>query len=310
MEPFYQKWIRTIAQSHRVNVVAGGDARSRAEKFVSGVHNVEFVPIETNDIWIRDYGPIFVHRDGEVVAVSFKYNAWGGKYPPWDRDAAAAERIASYLKVPVISSSMGAEGGALEFDGTGRLLTSPNCLIDPNRNDSPWNKERISQELHRCLGVDEIVWVDGGGIDGDDTDGHIDQLARFIDPENLVVAVADPSDEHNHAGLEDNFRQLKLWGDQTSPNVNVHRMPIPPLRFIDDYPVPQSYCNYLRLGANRILVPTFDSPTDDYAMGLISDLAGFAVEGLDCRDLAWGLGALHCASCEQPMPAEQTAPAK
>jgi agmatine deiminase len=172
-------------------------------------------------------------------------------------------------------------------------------LVTQTRNPG-WTQEQIIQELHRQLGVLEIVWLDGGGLVGDDTDGHIDQLARFIDSENVVVAVCDDPGDENHEPLEENFRQLHLWGDATSPQVRVHRLPIPPARFIRDQRVPESYCNFLRLGKERLLIPTFAAETDDAALGLLREVSGADVVGVNCRDLVWGLGALHCASRDQP----------
>ncbi len=163
-------------------------------------------------------------------------------------------------------------------------------------------KEQIAQRLNQYLGVDEIAWIDGGLIPGDDTDGHIDQLARFVDRENIVAAVAEDADNPCAAALEANFRQLRLWSQQTSPSVRIHRLPVPPPRTIDGQPVPQSYCNFLRLGPARILVPTFaDRRSDEQAIEILSNLCpGTSVEGVPCEKIAWGLGAFHCASCHQP----------
>ena len=137
---------------------------------------------------------------------------------------------------------------------------------------------------------------------GDDTDGHIDQLARFLDPTNIVVAVCDDENDPNHKPLEDNYRQLRLWGNSTDPKVSVHRLPIPAKREIDGQRVPESYCNFLMLGRDRLLVPTFgQTAADEHAISVIRELAcGANVESIDCQDLIWGLGALHCASRDQP----------
>ncbi|TWU58632.1 putative agmatine deiminase [Rubripirellula tenax] len=298
---FYVDWVRKIAQSTPVRILASGEVAASCQAAIEGIANIDIVDIPTNDAWIRDYGPTFVvnRHSGKVHAVNWRYNAWGGKYPPWDDDDAAALKIAGDQNLAVATSRMCVEGGAMEFDGRGRMLTTPGCLITEARNPG-WTKAQISQELHRRLGVTEIVWLDGGGLDGDDTDGHIDQLARFIDPENVVVAVADDENDPNHAGLEDNFRQLHLWSDATKPRVNVHRLPIPPAREVSGQRVPESYCNFLRLGKDRLLVPTFGAGTDDHAIGILGELSGIRPEPIDCRELVWGLGALHCASREQP----------
>ncbi|QDT07531.1 Putative agmatine deiminase [Rubripirellula lacrimiformis] len=301
---FYADWVRRIAESVPVRILAGGEVAASCQSAVRGIDGVEVVPIATNDAWVRDYGPTYVEdlSDHSIHAVNWKYNAWGGKYPPWDSDDAAAAQMAGVDRFSVVNSPLGVEGGAMEFDGRGRLLTTPECLVTDTRNPG-WTQDAISQELHRCTGVTEIVWLDGGGLIGDDTDGHIDQLARFVDVRNVVVAVCDDPSDANHEPLQQNYRQLHLWGDATNPGVDVHRLPIPPARYIDGQRVPESYCNFLRLGPDRLLVPTFAAPTDDHAIGLLSELSGLKVEPIDCRDLVWGLGALHCASREQPKQA-------
>ncbi len=301
---FFARWARVIAESTPVRILAAGDAAKQATALLDGAGNIDIVEIATNDCWIRDYGPSFVvnQLDGSILGVNWKYNSWGGKYPPWDLDDAVPPKLCRAADISCVDGALCLEGGALEVDGHGRLLTTPECLITETRNPG-WTKDQISLELHRRLGVTEIVWLDGGGLIGDDTDGHIDQLARFIDRENVVVAVADQDIggvDENSVPLAGNFRQLRLWGDTTHPNVNVHRLPIPPARYIDGRRVPESYCNFLRLGPERLLVPTYAAKTDDHALGLLRELSGAEVTGLDCQDLVWGLGALHCASRDQP----------
>lgn len=299
---FYVEWIERITESVPVKLLAAGECRRQVAARLKGNRQVQWVEVPTNDCWIRDYGPIFVaHRDGSVHAIDWQYNAWGGKYPPWQADAEAARAICRHAGLPRHSSSLCLEGGALETDGRGRLLTTPECLVTPTRNPG-WTAEQISQELHRWLGVEEILWLDGGGLEGDDTDGHIDQLARFIDPGNVVAAVASDRQDPNFQPLQKNFDQLKLWGTSTEPAVTVHPLPIPPPRYVDRQRVPESYCNFLRLGPERLMMPTFGADTDAAAEQLLRDLSGADVVTLDCRHLAWGLGALHCASRDEPQP--------
>lgn len=298
--PFFQNYATLISESTPLRVIASGESRRVAESMIGNRANIEIVEVATNDCWVRDFGPTFVFHqpDGTLHGIDWRYNAWGGKYPPWEDDDAAATRICDAAGATRHRSELCLEGGALETDGAGRLLTTPSCLVTDTRNPG-WSTEDIARELYRRLGVTEIVWLDGGGLAGDDTDGHIDQLARFVDPTNVVAAVSDP-DDANHSTLEDNFRQLHLWGDATTPAVKIHRLPIPPPRSIDGQRVPESYCNFLRLGPDRLLVPTFGAPTDDAAIGRLKEWSGADVVGIDCRDLAWGLGSLHCASREQP----------
>ena len=196
------------------------------------------------------------------------------------------------------------EGGALETDGGGRLLTTTECLVTPTRNPK-LSQQQIDQRLRDRLGMNEIVWLEGG-LAGDDTDGHIDQLARFIDAENIVVASCDDPHDMNYEPLKGLRVQLKRWAETTTSSPHIHALPVPPPRSIDGQRVPESYCNFLWLGSKRLLVPTFGQPvSDDRALGILRDLVsqtgrGTDVIGVDCRDMIWGLGALHCASRDQP----------
>ncbi len=298
---FFARWVERIAETTPVCVLAAGEVAAQAESMIGQIANAQIVDIPTNDCWIRDFGPTFVlnQADGRIQGVNWRYNAWGGKYPPWDLDAAAAEKICDDQSIQCVSSALCLEGGAIEVDGGGRLLTTPDCLVTGTRNPG-WTKTGIEAELNRKLGVTEVLWLAGGGLGGDDTDGHIDQLARFIDRENVVVAVCDDIADANHQPLAENQRQLAEWARTTKPEVSVHRLPIPPARHIDGHRVPESYCNFLRLGGERILLPTFAARSDQHALGLLRELTHSDVEPIDCRDLVWGLGTLHCASREQP----------
>ncbi|TWT71653.1 agmatine deiminase family protein [Crateriforma conspicua] len=316
---------------------------------------IRFLETPTDDCWIRDYGPVFTlphlllpETSGELLpatsgevsaatpsgdardaavplsAVHFRFNAWGGKYQHFQRDAAAGPRIADHVSARLIESPLCAEGGALETDGNGRLLVCETTLVGPTRNPG-MSKEAIAEELYRTLGVTEIVWLgesdpsDSGSneighkessgedanappISGDDTDGHIDQLARFLDPYTVVVATADHRHGPSQLSLQKIRRQLITWGRQTEPAVTVIDLPMPAPRFIDGQAVPQSYCNFLRLGPDRILMPTFrDREADAGALDILRGaLPTCQIDPVDCFDLAWGLGALHCASLHQP----------
>ncbi|WP_182866093.1 agmatine deiminase family protein [Rhodopirellula sp. JC639] len=299
----FRRMIESIAPAVPVHVIGAADLRPSAG--LENLADVTWVDIPTNDSWIRDYGPTFVVDGTESLAIDWGYNSWGGKYPPWEADNAATAQIIRSAGWRRVEGGLTLEGGALEWDGTGRLLTTTDCLVTETRNLG-WTKPQVESRLKSLAGAREIVWVDGGGLIGDDTDGHIDQLARFIDPETVVVAVTDDPDDPNHAGLQCNERQLRQWAQSTSPRVTVHRLPIPPARFINGQRVPESYCNFLRLGPARLLVPTFRSePHDSDAIELLGRLARqqsptVEVIGVDCHDLIWGLGALHCASCNQP----------
>ncbi|TWT92448.1 agmatine deiminase family protein [Stieleria varia] len=305
--PVYRDWISKLAPHVNVCVLADQQTIAAQSQWASQLPSVHWIDIETNDSWIRDYGPSFVVDDETQTmhAINWRYNAWGGKYPPWDADDAVAPKLAQHIGLQVIDSPLCVEGGAMEWDGTGRLLTTSECLVTDTRNPG-WTKQQITDHLIELTGAREINWIDGGGLIGDDTDGHIDQLARFVDTQNVVVAVCDDADDENAVGLEANFRQLQQWGEQTLPRVKAHRLPIPPPRDIDGQRVPESYCNFLRVGPKCLLVPTFRSPdTDAAALQILSDLCratqpDITVIPVDCYELIWGLGALHCASLNQP----------
>jgi agmatine deiminase len=268
--------------------------------------NVTWCDIETNDSWIRDFGPTFVlEQQRRRYAIDWRFNAWGGKYPPWDADDAAAAAMIRHAGWRRVAGGLCLEGGAMEWDGQGRLLTTPRCLVTPTRNPG-LDRTEVETRLAELTGAREIVWVDGGGLEGDDTDGHIDQLARFLDPENVVVATASDPADSNHPALAANERALRRWAASTQPAVRVHRLPIPPARFIQGQRLPESYCNFVRLGPDRLLVPTFGAErADQLALDTLKQLAQHRwpqveVIGIDCRELIWGLGALHCASCNEP----------
>ena len=300
----FESFAVALAQVQRVEVLAAGcTIPPRLQKH----SNVRVHDTATNDCWIRDYGPTFVRRrdDGLLVGVDWRYNAWGGKYPPYDADALATEMICTDLAMPRSISPLYCEGGALETDGRGTLLTTSSCLLSPTRNPG-WSREMVEQELQRQLGVTKIIWLDGGGLKGDDTDGHIDQLARFVKPGVVVAATSSTPTDENARGLLQNCRLLQNQKDASDHPIEVHQLPTPPPRYVDGQRVPESYCNFVF--ANDILiVPTFRSPVhDQQAIEILSALVSDrTVIPIDAYSLVWGLGAFHCASQQQP---ESTSP--
>ncbi|MCC9598976.1 agmatine deiminase family protein [Stieleria sp. JC731] len=302
----FSAFILAAAQFADVCLIGGPELRQQAQSVIEQHDRVHWVEIPTNDCWIRDYGPTFVvDESGKHSAIEWQFNSWGGKYPPWDLDNAATEKIISHANWPHIDGGLCVEGGALEWDGTGRLLTTTDCLITDTRNPG-LTKQQATERFEQLCGAREIVWVDGGALEGDDTDGHIDQLVRFIDASNIVVAVSSDPNDPNREGLEANYEQLCQWGKETSPHVTVHRLPTPPPRYIDDSRVPESYCNFLRVGPHGLLIPTFGhEESDKQAEEILTRIArqstpDIKVITVNCREMIWGLGALHCASCNEP----------
>jgi agmatine deiminase len=296
-------FICAISKVQPVHVLSGpAGVEPAAADMLRDVPNVHIHSIATNDAWIRDFGPTFVRRkdDGSLVGIDWRYNAWGGKYPPYDLDAQACETICRTLGCPRSVSTLYCEGGGLETDGRGTLLTTSSCLLSPTRNPG-WTREMIATELRSQLGVQHILWVDGGGLQGDDTDGHIDQLARFVSPGVVVAATSSYRDDPNRLGLEENLRQLEQAQDALGTPLKVHPLPTPPPRTIGGQRVPESYCNFL-LANGIVLVPTFEYPaSDEYALELFARLfPQRRIVPVASQDLIGGLGALHCLSQQQP----------
>ncbi len=300
----YVQFITELARVQAVHVLSGPRGlQPSASELLAGLQNVTVHDVATDDTWIRDYGPTFVRRldDGALVGINWQFNAWGGKYPAYNEDARAAEVICKSIGCPRSVSAMYCEGGALETNGEGTLLTNSCVLMNPSRNPG-WTREMVEGELQRQLGVSNIIWVDGGGLVGDDTDGHIDQLARFVAPGVIVAAESSVSSDPNRSGLAENLRILRNATLPDGQRMEVHAMPTPAPRFIENERVPESYCNFL-FANGIVIVPTFQSDaTDRAAIRLLEQLLPERrIVPLDATDLIWGRGAFHCASQQQPI---------
>ncbi len=299
----FQNFVQQLALVQPVHVLTGKSSLPETAKFyLSEIPNVTFHEVATNDVWIRDYGPTFVKRtdDGALVGINWQYNAWGGKWPPFDDDARAGKTICQNLGCLRSSSPLYCEGGGLESDGEGTLLTTSSVLLSSTRNPG-WSREMVESELKRQLGVTKVHWIDGGGLQGDDTDGHIDQLARFVAPGIVVAATSSLLSDPNYAGLAENLRLLRKALTAKEERIEVIPLPTPPPRIIDQHRVPESYCNFL-FANGIVIVPTFrNDSTDQAALRLFEQLMpDRKVVPLDASDLIWGLGAFHCASQQQP----------
>ncbi len=295
----YASFVRAVTEFTPVKLLVPKKVRHEADPFLKTFHRVEAIECNTNDCWIRDYGPTFVIDElGQLAGVDWEYNSWGQKYGPWDDDAKVAALILQRQGIRRLDGGMCVEGGALETDGQGILLTTPDCVLTDTRN--PGLTQSAAEQIFReRLGIREVVWLSGGGIEGDDTDGHIDQLARFTSARSIVCAVCDDTDDVNHPPLEANYQQLLNWGKPRG--VDVVRLPLPRPRHVNDQRVPECYCNFL-ITNRLVLVPTFRDPSGDArAVSILKEqFPQHEVRGLDAAELAWGLGAFHCASQQQP----------
>ena len=289
--------INAPAASHRAIAAACNRASAVPER-------VELFDHPNNDVWCRDHGPIFVkHRTtGEVAITDWGFNAWGGKFPPWDLDDAIPQKIAGSFGLRRFEGGMILEGGAIEINGAGQLLTTEAVLLNPNRNPQ-LGRAAIEEKLRDGLGVSEVLWL-RQGIEGDDTDGHIDDLARFVDPQTLVACVDRAKESANHRVLAENLARLRGFSGPNGRAFEVIEMPLPQACEVPGWrlPVlPASYVNFLVVNGG-VLVPTFrQGRNDDQALGLIRELfAGRDVVGIDCLELVEEGGTLHCISQQQP----------
>jgi agmatine deiminase len=269
------------------------------------VGNVRFHLIKTNESWCRDHGPAFVLKGKKVAIVDWGFNAWGGKYPPYDDDDAVPTRVAEELKLPIFYprttgvSPVIMEGGSVEFNGAGTILTTTDCLLNKNRNPK-LSKKRIEQYLKDYYGQKHVCWLTGG-IDGDDTDGHIDDLARFISPTKIVIGIEDDPKDSNYRVLRSARKQLDQLRDQDDKPFEIVEIPMPGVVEHDGQRLPATYVNFYFVNG-ALLVPTYrHKPNDRRAIEILqSHLPKHKVIGIDCVELIWGLGAIHCLTQQQP----------
>lgn len=296
----------TRFETCRINAPGADHAaiRSLCNKAKAVMERLELFDHPHNDVWCRDHGPIFVkHREtGELAITDWEFNAWGGKFAPWDLDNTIPQRIASALKLPRFDGGMILEGGAIEINGKGQLLTTEAVMLNPNRNPH-LSKAEIEQRLRDFLGVQDICWLKQG-IEGDDTDGHIDDLARFTDEATIVACVDHDRSSENHAVLADNFARLKEFTGSNGKPFELVEIGLPEACEVPGWRLPQlpaSYVNFLIVNGG-VLVPTFrQHKNDDRALGILRELfSDREVIGIDCLDLVEEGGTLHCISQQQP----------
>jgi len=290
----------------RINA-PGGDHRAildACNRAKAVPERVELFDHPHNDVWCRDHGPIFVkHREtGEIAVTDWEFNAWGGKFPPWDQDNLIPSRIAQSLGMRSFKGGMILEGGAIEINGAGQLLTTEAVLLNPNRN-SRMDRDEIEHRLKAGLGVSEILWL-SKGIEGDDTDGHIDDLARFVDETTVLACIEKDPLSQNRPILTENISRIRSHLAPNGRAFEVVEIPLPEACEVPGWrlPVlPASYVNFLIVNGG-VLVPTFrQGKNDDRALGMIRELfPSREIIGIDCLDLVEEGGTLHCISQQQP----------
>ncbi len=304
--PYYAAFIKKLAESERVCInVRDNDMQAFAEDHIrkagGDLEKISFYLHPTNDAWCRDHGPAFLINPGAAApkaVVDWGYNAWGGKYPPYDLDDVIPTRVAEALGLPVYYPGIVMEGGSVEFNGAGTVLTSTACLLNPNRNPH-LSREQVESYLCNYYGVDQVLWVEEG-IVGDDTDGHIDDTVRFVNADTVLAVVEPNRQDENHALLAANLQQLQQLRLLNGKQLNIVELPMPDPVVYDDQRLPASYANFY-IANKSVIVPVFGGPKDDQALSIIQQcFPTREVVGIDSTEIIWGLGSFHCLSQQEP----------
>jgi agmatine deiminase len=300
--PALRAMVEALIESEQVCInVCNGAHEAEARAVLDGLRmeRVTFYRIPTNEPWCRDHGPIFLTRnaDPRLAIVDWDYNAWGGKYPPCDLDEVVPTSVAQILDLPVFYPRMILEGGSIEVNGTDALLTTESCLLNKNRNPN-LSRAQIEQRLRDYFGIREILWL-LEGIEGDDTDGHIDDLARFVAENTVVTVVEENRDDENYEPLQKNLGRLRQMKVEQG-EIEIITLPMPKKIVREKQRLPASYANFY-IANSCVLLPTFADPNDETALSVLQKLfPDRRVIGIDCRELIWGLGTFHCLTQQQP----------
>ena len=308
VEAVYVQMISALVPGESVHLIVKDETQQQKaanllKQNKADLDKVRFFVLPTNDSWVRDYGPNFLTRETdsggtEIAANLWHFDSWGKKYN-YDLDSKVSETLTSRLKVRTFKPGIVLEGGSIEVNGQGTVLTTRQCLLSPNRNETP-TIEMMERYLRDFLGVQTVVWLDGE-ITGDDTDGHIDNIARFTDSKNVVAVYEENTRDPNHACLKKNLEALKSARDQNGNGFNVTLLPTPGRVAYDDSPLPASYANFY-IGNQAILLPVFGDPNDAAARDILASLfTDREIVPVDGKVLVSGLGGPHCLTQQQPI---------
>jgi agmatine deiminase len=305
--PSYCAFIKCLSTSEKVCINVRDEAmKNFAEKKLKEIETdlsqVKFYFHPTNDAWCRDHGPAFLINQKakeKKVIVDWNFNAWGNKYPPFDLDDVIPTLIAKELKLPVFYPGIIMEGGSVDFNGKGTVITSASCLLNKNRNPS-LSKNEIENYLLNYYGVEQVLWI-SGGIVGDDTDGHIDDTVRFINESTVIAVVEESMQDENHSLLKSNLSELKKMRLLDGKQINIIELPMPDKIIYKNQRLPASYANFY-IANKCVIVPTFQSKMDEKALQIIKDcFPDRDTIGIDSTDIIWGLGSFHCLSQQEPL---------
>ena len=335
VENIFLQMMAALAPHETVNLLVDDEETEhsvRARCTFAGAQNVRCHCIVTVDSWIRDYGPNFLvsdkmsdklqfvagasraspakasdklrfvgHSVGPGLAFNdWIFNGWGGKYKSYEEDESIARAIAETLKIPVFDHKFILEGGSIEVNGAGTCMTTEQCLLNNNRNPH-LSRAEIEEFLKGALGVSHLIWL-GEGIAGDDTDGHIDDIARFVNPTTVVCIVEANSKDENYRYLQENYERLQCATDQNGEKLSIVKLPCPQPVYYDGARLPASYANFY-VANGVVLVPILNDPNDAEVLGVLGELfAERKVVGLRCNEVVAGLGAIHCVTQQEPAP--------
>jgi agmatine deiminase len=305
--PYYSLFVKELTKGEKVcinvNDAAMKDfAVGHLKKAGVDLSKVEFFFHSTNDAWCRDHGPAFLinpQAEQKKVIVDWAYNAWGNKYPPFDLDDNVPTLIGNHYNMPVYYPGIVMEGGSVEFNGNGTLMTSTACLLNSNRNPH-LNQQQIEKYLCDYYGVEQVLWIDEG-IVGDDTDGHIDDTVRFVNEDTVLAVMEENKADENYQLLQTNLQQLKQMRLLNGKQLNIIELPMPDELIYDDQRLPCSYANFY-IANKSVIVPVFNCSKDDKALQIIqSCFPTREVVGIDSTEIIWGLGSFHCMSQQEPL---------
>ncbi len=309
LEKVREIWLRMVAalSPHEQVFLLVNDATVKQEVTArlngakAAIANVTLLAIPTVDVWMRDYGPTFVTRNSAerpLACNDWIFNGWGGKYPAYDEDERVARAIAELLQVPVFDHKLILEGGSIEVNGAGSCLTTEQCLLNPNRNPE-LSRTQIEEFLKASLGVRHILWL-GDGIVGDDTDGHIDDIARFVNPTTVACITEANTQDDNYRCLRENHERLQSARDQDGRKLDIISLPCPAPLFSAGARLPASYANFY-IANEVVLVPVFDDANDKLALGILQEcFPKRKIIALRCNEVVAGLGAIHCVTQQEP----------
>jgi len=304
--PVYAQFIKALTKGELVCINVN-DERMKAQAIAHlnkqdvDLGKIKFYIHPTNDAWCRDHGPAFLvnaNAEHKKIIVDWNYNAWGNKYPPYDLDDVIPTKIAKELDIPVYHPEIVMEGGSVDFNGNGTVLTTTACLLNKNRNPH-LTKKQIEEYLTNYYCVSNILWLNDG-IVGDDTDGHIDDITRFINSNTVVTVIEHNKKDANYLLLKENAEALDKMTLENGKHINVIELPMPSPVIYDGQRLPASYANFY-IGNAAVVVPTFRDKNDDNALSILQEhFTDRKVIGLDSTDIIWGLGSFHCLSQQEP----------